>query len=263
MAKVDRSKYWCGTSYDFSDFAGVSGLKYGVWQKERCKSTGREHFQFHLEFNDRLRFPQVQALLPGVHVERVRDIELSRSYAQKEDTRIEGPFFFGKLKERKREFNAISELARRSVSEVLEDYPEYWRSVQCLRIIRALSMPARKLRTGLVYVWGKTGCGKTSMMLRMSKHLDVFWYNHSSRWWCGYEQQPIVVVDEYHGSFKASELLRFGDSTPFQLEIKGGSVQFDSVLVVFLSNLSPDKTVFVHDEEINNALRRRFSLVPM
>lgn len=200
-------------------------------------------------------------MLSGCHVERVRDVPASIQYAQKADTRVEGPFFFGSRETRKREFDAVSELQTRSVVEVLQENPGQWRAVRVLRELRGLVMPQRSSRTLLYYIWGKTGCGKTQMMRRFLPYVSVYWKD-GSKWWNGYDQQDIVVVDEYHGLFNSSELLRFGDASPFTVEYKGGVVQFNSYAVVFLSNLPPGDTIFLHsNDDVVEAIGRRFCLI--
>lgn len=261
MSKDDRSKYWCGTSYDFSDFASLSGLRYAVWQRERCPSTGKLHFQFHTEFFDRLRFPQVQRLLPGAHIERVRDLHSSRKYAQKDESRVEGPWFFGSCEERKRKLDVVSFLKGGTVVELLQEEPHLWRSVCSLQQVRAMMMPKRSEKTYMFYIFGDTGCGKTTMMKRFGQYMSIYWKDHS-KWWTGYEQQDIVVYDEYNNEFAHNDLLRFGDDTPMFVEYKGGVINFSSMMMVFLSNLHPAVTIFSHhDDKIVEALGRRFVVI--
>lgn len=258
------SRFWCGTQFNLAfDFQSVSGLQYCVYQKERCPDSGREHYQWHAEFKERKRFTAVSKLLSGAHVERVRELEASRKYAQKEGSRVDGPWFVGRVEEGKRKFDAVCLLKTSSVEYVISENPGLWRSVRALRDIRSMFMPKRKELTGLVYIHGPTGCGKSYKMTRFAKFMDLY-YQDSTKWWNGYEQQPIVVVDEYHGEFSHKFMLRLGDYTPLQVETKGGSVEFNSIWVVFLSNLPPEQTVFTSPyDSVNQALRRRFSIISM
>lgn len=256
-----QSCFYTGTSFNLEfDFKSIEDVQFVRWQRERCPNSGKEHLQWALQFKRRKRVDKVLKLLSGCHVERARDFEACLRYVSKSESRVDGPWEFGSRGTGSGSLDVTAYLCNRSVKGLLLDVPSLWRSVRSLQTVRGMMMKARSERTGLVYLWGATGAGKTFMMNRFSKYMDVFWYNQSG-WWCGYDQQPIVVVDEFHGQMDARFILKLGDYTPLSVPIKGGMVQFDSILVVFLSNLDPEKTVFLHGDEINAALRRRFSVI--
>lgn len=263
-AQDEQSRHWSGTSFDLGfDYSSIPGLQSGVYQRERCPKTGREHIQFYFEFSRRLRFSQVRKMLPGAHVERCRNIEASRKYASKEESRIAGPFLIGQDRKRKSTVDVLSQLKSSRVTDVLDDNPHLWRSVQCMQRVSVvyLNLNKRSERTFLCYVYGDTGCGKTYMMHRFMSVSRVYWHN-GSQWWDNYAQEPIVVVDEYHGQFDHRLVLRLGDRTPMQVPIKGGFVEFNSFMVVFLSNLPPEQTLFLHhSDSVINAMKRRFSII--
>lgn len=258
-----QSRFWCGTDYELArDYTNL-GIEYGVYQRERCPESGREHVQFHFEWSERKRFSQVQKLLPKAHIERVRDVDKSRSYAQKEESRVDGPFFIGEIGKRKQVVDVVSELKkRRAIDVVCEHTSLWWRLHSMQRLECALqARNVRTTRTELFYVYGKTGCGKTMMASRFGKLLSTYWHQ-GDKWWDGYMQQDLVIVDEFHGQcFDNRLLLKLGDYTPLQLQTKGGQVQFNSVAVIFLSNLPPEDTIFLGKDEVVDALKRRFRVI--
>jgi len=264
MHKVDdlQSLYWMGTSFADtfeSDWLVKLGVVAAVWQRERCPNTDRLHWQFCLKFAKRKRFSQVQKLLAGSHVERVRDIGGALAYCEKEDTRVSGPYKLGLFMDSSNAESVLIRLRSERVKSVMEREPSLWRSVRALREIRLMQMPKRKEKTQLIYLWGPTGCGKTST-IRERVGDDVY-YHDGSQWWDNYDQETTVVVDEYRGSFPTQLLLKLGDFTPLKVPVKGGYVEFNSVRVIFISNLGPGDTMFLKEDSATaEALARRFVL---
>lgn len=203
----------------------------------------------------------MQEMLPGAHIERVRDVKGSIAYAQKVESRVSGPFTYGCRGSGGEKLDIVRAVKVKRVEEIVSEHPSLWYRVRSLQLLRSVSLPKRDCKTELYYVFGKSGCGKTLMVSRMAKYMDVY-FQDGSKWWTGYEQEPLVVVDEYHGQFDTRFLLKLGDYTPFHVETKGGYVQFNSEAVVFLSNLPPEDTLFSNvSSEVVIALKRRFRII--
>lgn len=257
-----QSRFWCGTQHDLQfDFNLVPRTRYCKWQLERCPETGKNHFQFHIEFESRLRFNQVRELLVGAHVEQCKNIKASRAYAGKSDTRVEGPWERGSIAGGGEKCDPVGELATRSVADLLDERRELWHRLPVLLKLRGLVAPERTQRTQLVYLWGDAGVGKSFLI---NKLFGKSLYRHGGdpAWWDYYDQQDTVLVDEYGGQFPTQLLLKLGDSFGLKLPCKGGFVEFNSRLVVFVSNLPPSSTLFngICDEFVINAINRRFSI---
>jgi len=84
---------------------------------------------------------------------------------------------------------------------------------------------------------GPSGTGKSRKAFET--YPQAYW-GPKGKWWDGYCGQETVVVDEMYGHrFSFSELLQLLDRYPFQVETKGGVVQFTSRRIVFTSNQDP------------------------
>ena len=68
----------------------------------------------------------------------------------------------------------------------------------------------------------------------------LFYFKPSgNKWWPGYEHQEVVILEEFSSCFTCSSFLQLCDRAPFQVEYKGGHVEFNSRFVIILSNLAP------------------------
>jgi len=109
-----------------------------------------------------------------------------------------------------------------------------------MSILRALlPVPARKMPRRIV-VLGEPGCGKTRMIKDRFPLKDTFWMSNS-KWWDGYTNQDVIVLDEFRGWLPREIWLRLYDSTPLRGEIKGGGVMLIPGVVVTISNYWPDQ----------------------
>lgn len=263
MHTDEQSKYWCGTEFDMGrDFAMVPDYQYIVYQRELCPCTGRLHYQFFVQFVARKRFKQVQEMFKGTHIERVKDVEACIKYVTKDETRVEGPFELGSRSKRKSKCDVIAEVRKRSVRDVIAEFPELWRSVRPLRECRLMFAERRQTKTDLWLFHGNTGGGKTTIAQKISSYLgyDDTYDHDGSAWWDGYDQQALCLVDEYRGSFPVQLLLKLGDSKGLKVPFKGGYAEFNTRLVIFISNLTPDSLFAKYDWATEQALRRRFNI---
>jgi len=118
-----------------------------------------------------------------------------------------------------------------------------------------------------VYVyWGRTGTGKSRRAWEEAT-FSAYPKGPTSIWWCGYQGQEHVVIDEFRGTkiffilgqIDVSHVLRWLDRYPVTVETKGSSVVLQAKKIWITSNLSPDDWYPDLDEETRLALRRRFT----
>lgn len=96
----------------------------------------------------------------------------------------------------------------------------------------------------LVFIWGRPGVGKTSLFTRNMDPRLIYWKNPEVKWWLGYKDQPIVIIDEIvPQTFKARHINwnLLGDRTEIFVEIKGGQVLLKAKWVIVISNYSLDE----------------------
>ena len=157
------------------------------------------------------------------------------------------------------------------MSDIVAKYPMMYQQIAKLMKYR----PQTRKRTDLVYYWGKPGTGKTSTIVRISKALrqlypqleTYFKLGGLSKWMDNYNNEPIVVIDDPVNSSS----LKTGDEEPIQrfknlistgpviVEIKCGSMVFDSPLVVILSNIHPEELAQACGLDNEEAIYRRLT----
>lgn len=108
--------------------------------------------------------------------------------------------------------------------------------------------------------WGATGTGKSRRAWDEAS-FDAYPKGPTSIWWCGYNGQPNVVMDEFRGQIGISHLLRWFDRYPVTVEVKGSSVVLNAKQIWVTSNLHPRDWYPDLDEETLNALLRRVKVV--
>lgn len=87
------SRAWTFTSYKEDINLLQEKIKYAVYQREICPTTGREHWQGYFQAKSPIRFKSAKAIVndDSAHVEKaVASPEKNREYCTKEDCRKPG-----------------------------------------------------------------------------------------------------------------------------------------------------------------------------
>lgn len=115
------------------------------------------------------------------------------------------------------------------------------------------------LRVCYVY-WGPTGTGKSKRAWEESG-LGAYGKDPRSKFWCGYQGQENVVIDEFRGGIDAAHLLRWLDRYPVRVEIKGSSRPLCAKTFWITSNLQPSAWFPELDSLTVDALLRRLTII--
>lgn len=218
-------------------------VKYCVWQLEQGEN-GTKHLQGYVVMKNRTSLNKLKELSASAHWEIRRGThQQARDYAKKEDTRQEGPFEYGDepAQGKRSDLLEVYEMVKegRATSEIAETHPSsfirYHKGITAMKLY--LSKP-RSFKTEVTVIHGETGVGKSKWAFERFGS-EAYWKPPNSKWWDGYEGHDVVIVDEYYGWLSWTELLRLCDRYPCSVETKGGSVQFVSKKIVFLSNQHP------------------------
>lgn len=252
-----QCKSWIGTSYEDSMNMTHVDISYARWQREKCPTTNREHFQFFVHFSRKKRLLGVRSILGmTVHVEPSNDPVAAIAYCCKEETRIDGPWEVGMNPHAVKE-SVMASLKRQRVVELLEAQPTLWRSVKALMEIKNMLLGPRVRGPELVILLtGKTGTGKTKIAQRIAEFVGNTYYKNNTNWWNGYEQQELIVWDEFRG-YDLAEMLSVINYIPHQVQTKGGAVHLNSKAMIFTSNLNLNQMYGMQDELSINAIKRR------
>lgn len=233
--------------------ASVRGI---IFQEEVCPTTGHRHLQGFARFKKGVTKAQAYgtlasradmahlwlrpAIAPAAAVEYCRKGE-TRDGETWEEGDLE--FTQGKSNRMIECVNMLMEGAR--IGEVAREYPEQYflhaRGFEALRAqVNLSTIPA--WRTVSVYViHGRSGAGKTRAAYQHDPGLyqlargstDACWFN-------GYDGQATLLLDDFYGWIRYSELLHLLDGYPYRLDIKGGFAYANWTTVIITSNDPPE-----------------------
>lgn len=251
---MSRSRAWCFTwnnptrELTLDDFPTA---QYLLYQRE-LGASGTPHFQGYLEFPTRITLGSLRGYLDGAHYE-VRKGSQSQAcdYCRKEEGRLDGPFEFGsRLELRPGKRTDLDDLARDlyggvSVDDLRERYPGH--SLRYRAAIQASARDinwerfSRVLRPSLrcIVLWGDPGTGKTRSVYDRFGLERVFTLNTStsgSLWFDGYQDEPVLLIDDFRGWIRFQEVLKICDIYPYRCPVKGSFLYAGWYLVVFTSN---------------------------
>ena len=254
-------KDWMFTSYVDILNLPESEIEYSIYQKEKCPTTGRLHWQGFIRFNTRKRFNSVKNLLgQDVHIEYARSVKHCIEYCSKSDTRVEDPIEIGVRPVIKRKLNMLEELKDKSCLQVIKENPTMWRSLKNMQALQSAMISPRKEMSVGVFFQGQTGKGKTKICHLIAEFVgvsDVYWATPDAQWFDGYSSQKMVIVDEVR-EMKPTMMLRMVDRYPLMLPVKGGFCQFKPSWIFFTSNLEMRRVVDC-DYITETAIRRRIN----
>lgn len=133
--------------------------------------------------------------------------------------------------------------------------------IQYSRGICALAAACSKRRDPgkaptIYWVHGPTGSGKSRWCYDQSP--SAYWKSTDHFWWDGYDGVSDVIIDDYRADFcKFHVLLNLLDRYPYQVQIKGGTLQFNAQ-TIYITCPSHPSVIWASrtTEDLNQLLRR-------
>lgn len=237
---------------------------YIAGQRE-LSDTGYDHWQLVAYYAKERTLGIVKAdFTPTAHCEPTRS-KAARDYVWKDDTAVaDSRFELGKMPFRRNskvDWEAVRTAAR---AGRLDDIPAniYVQHYNSLKRIAADNQHPAGLRTTTRVFVGPTGVGK-SRRTWFEAGTGAYPKDPRTKWWCGYQGQQNVIIDEFRGDIGLSHMLRWLDRYPVILETKGCSIPKSFTNVWIMSNLHPRDWYPDIDEPSKLALYRRLEIVEM
>lgn len=245
-------------------------LRYVVWQRERCPTTNKLHWQMYFECIS----PEYVTFIKNTileddqtHVEiRRKSRQQARIYCMKRETRtfdipLHGPFEWGDFNQQgtrtdlEQLHNDIAD--GQTIKEISANHfntaLRYNNGIKLHRSIhlQEIAQKPRKL-TVKVFI-GETGSGKTYTAMQEANAICVAGglgdapyildydgdEKQGSVWFDGYDGQTCLIIDDYNGWLSVTHLLRILDEYPLRLPTKGSHTWACYTNVWITSNKRP------------------------
>lgn len=232
-------------------------------QEEKGQETGFHHYQVFTAFEKKVSLAGVKKTFGTCHAELSRS-EKAQDYVWKEESRVpDSQFELGAKPIRrnsKTDWESVWESAK---SGDLVAIPANIRvvSYRTLRAIAADHGTPRPLERTCFVFWGPTRTGK-SRRAWAEAGMDAYPKDPNSKFWCGYQDQSNIVIDEFRGSINISHLLRWLDRYPVHVEIKGSSRPLCATTFWITSNIEPWRWYPDVDSATMDALIARLTIIP-
>lgn len=246
---------------------------------EECPTTGTPHIHAGLVFNQNFRYNAVKKLMldKGIQsfwMELMVDWDAALEYAFKDETpdlsAQEGwpiPRWFKtcdrparlrhrplagaspKKKSRRQSYRVSEEQATMLLTGQTDKCLSTMTATEALSFSKVINqaseiVPDRVLRPLVLWLYGPTRVGKTSLALLLQRRLQVptHWQGleENGKFWNGYNGQEIIVLEEARPhSLPMATFLRLANEAPYRVEIKGSSRPVDSPLIIITTPSPP------------------------
>lgn len=240
----------------------LDGIAWIRGQREIGGNTEYDHWQVFVAFCRKKSMAQVKEVFG-----RTTHCELTRSesvieYVWKDETAVpDTRFEFGAKPIRRNSQTDWEQVWKDAQKGDLDAIPPNIRVVS-YRTLRAIGSdydkPRPIVRTCFVF-WGLTGTGKSRRAWEEAG-LDAYAKDPKTKFWCGYQGESNVVLDEFRGGIDIAHMLRWLDRYPVRVEIKGSSRPLVAGTIWITSNLEPKWWYPDVDEQTKDALMRRLTI---
>lgn len=214
------------------------------------------HTHVFAHFQSRVRFSTVKKHFPQAHIDVCRGLTSENIQyvaktgkwqdTDKSETRIEGSFEeFGNRPSDSRGtrhdmtelYNMVADgMTNADILAVNQDYILQLDKLDKLRTTLLIEKFKEVIRTDLkcVYIYGKTGTGKTTGILKKHGARNVYRVTDYMHPFDGYACQPVICFDEFRASLRLKEMLNYCDIFPIELPARFSNkfACYDTVYIV-------------------------------
>nr|WPR18722.1 MAG: replication polyprotein [Chemarfal virus 269] len=269
-----RSRGWCFTlnNYEEADISDISKIEstYLVFGKE-VGASGTPHLQGFVYFaNARAGKSVKKAVSPRSHVESLKGTpKQAADYCKKEGDFVE----FGVLPEqgKRDDLKAVVDDVYKGkvpLDQLLlnepEMYHQYGRTLEKADDLRRNKLKRTEMTRGL-WIWGPSGVGKSH---RAADYASLFGYKstyfhklNDRGWWDTYDNEDVVIINEFRGELSYSDILLLCDKWPYSVPRRCRSpCSFTSKVVIITSDRPPEQIFNRVEEGQFDQLYRRFDV---
>lgn len=136
--------------------------------------------------------------------------------------------------------------------------PQTARKIDLAFKVRAEHLQAtqKERNTEVIYIFGTSGCGKTTFARYIADKLGLEYYLSSSNkdLFCSYKGEPVVILDEYRGensSLQLNEVLRMLDNNAVASVHSRYRDKFLNCSLIIITNIFDLKTFFENLSQFN------------
>ncbi len=267
-----QSRNWCFTDWQLLDIKAIykkySDIIRAIgWGDEIAPTTGRRHFQGHIQFINKKRMNGVKKIFECNKIALFScrgSIEHNINYCSKDGKYNKLGIFiqqgirtdFEDMKKMLDDGATLEELAKKYFSQFIM-YGNGLRQYKKLCDQRR-SKKFRLLDVELVC--GPTNTNKTRNALE--KYPNAFKITGTQlKWWDGYNGENELLIDEYNNDVGITSMLNYLDGYQLRLDIKGSFTYAQWTKVIITTNLHPDEIHFQAKPEHKKALFRRITRI--
>lgn len=228
-----RCRGWCWTinnptpSDDQELLLLREKVQYYVFGRERGEDENTPHYQGYVYFKHPQRFNTIKNCLSRAHIEPQRgSICQAIEYCQKDGQ-------WDEWGQRPEENNAskkelwssiISKAEAGDLDSIKLEHPRIY--FQYFEKLKSFAKRPSTILSELKneWWWGPTGTGKSS---KIWNEYPEHFQKQINKWWDGYEQEDVVVIEEWspHYAVLADLLKIWSDRYPFPAQIKNGNLK--------------------------------------
>lgn len=273
-----KSRRWLFTINNYTEECikqvELLDAEYLIYGFEVCPTTKTPHIQGYCQYRKTSRtLSEMKKRLPRAHLEIAKgspeaNIQYCKGYlkgklkADEENKWIErgDPPRQGKRNDLER---AQKDLDKMDLAEFSQKhFSTYVKFHKGLEKYKYVQMKHRIEQPIVEWIYGPTGVGKSKYAYNKG---ESFYCKDHTIWWDGYEQQEVIVIDDFDTRWPFRDLLKLLDRYPYQGQIKGGYVKINSKYILITCDRSPKDLYkgILTDHEFSQLERRITSVVKL
>lgn len=216
------------------------------------------HTHIYVAFNSPVRFSTLKNLFAEAHIEMARGTsEENRDYIRKSGkwenddkhgTCVADTFeeYGGIPEEHQGERSDLAyllELIKDGMSnhDIVNMLPAYLFSIDKIERVRQMLRAEENKEVfrllHVVYIFGKTGTGKTRSVMEKYGYTSVYRVTDYDHPFDGYNGEPVIIFDEFRNQLKIHDMLNYLDGYPLTLPCRYANRQACYTIVYIISNI--------------------------